>query len=126
MITEHRVHVTGYAPAPTEALVTVENIERSRRIRRAVAGFSLFFTLALLSVFIPVGHFILVPVFLISSVVTLTTRLAMTARVIRAHGSCPDCGREQDFDVQGSWRLPVDVTCRGCQRRLTMTAASPG
>jgi len=114
--------VTGYAPKRTTAVVTVDNLVPGRRIGRAIAGFGIWFGCALIGALIPVLHLILVPVLLIGAFVVLVQRLSVSALVKRAHGTCPDCGAEQDLDVPRAFQLPVDVTCRGCQRRLTLTA----
>lgn len=115
--------VTGYAPEPTAATVRLDPLVPGRRVGRAVASFAVLFVIALVSVLIPVAHFLLVPGFLIAAFVSLIVRLGVTTLVLGARGTCPDCGVEQDFDLPKAWRLPQDVTCRGCQRRLTLTAA---
>lgn len=111
----------GYAPTSTVAVVSVEHIPKPRRIRRAVTGFGLWFLGAMVSVLVPVGHFLLVPTCLITAFVVASRRLGMADVVVRCHGSCPDCGAEQDMDVPGTFKLPKDVTCRSCQRPLVLT-----
>ena len=122
MISEHYASITGYAPQSTQAVISVDQIPPGRRVGRAVAGFGLFLLLAVVSVFIPAAHFLLVPGFLITAFVVLAVRLGQRAVVVGAKGTCPDCGAEQDLDLPRSWRLPVDTACRSCQRRLTLTA----
>lgn len=122
MVTEITVRVTGYAPEPATAIVRLDPLVPGRRIGRAVASFGIFFALALVSVFIPVAHFLLVPGFLIAAFASLVVKLGVTTLVLGAHGACPDCGALQDFDLSGAWRLPQDIACRHCQRRLTLTA----
>jgi len=124
-ISEIRVRVTGYAPQPTETLVRLESVDSRQRIGGAWARFGLFLVLAVVSVLIPVAHFILVPGFLIAAFASLVMKLGATTRILSARATCPDCGAEQELDLPGAWRLPRDVTCRGCQRRLTVTAATP-
>lgn len=118
---EVRVRVTGYAPEPTEAVVRLDHLSPARRIGRGAKSFLIFFVLAVVSVAIPAAHFILVPGFLLAAVISLIVSLGVTTRVVGAHGSCPDCRLEQDFDLNVSWQLPQDFACRGCRRRLTLT-----
>ncbi len=120
---EYRLSITGYGPTPTSMVVAVDEIPTARRLRRAWTSFLVFFALAMISILIPVAHFLLVPGFLIAAFASLFMKLAATSQVHEARGSCPDCAAEQEFDLSGAWRLPRDVTCRGCQRRLTLTAA---
>jgi len=105
-------------------MVRLETIDSRRRISAALTSFLGLLALAALSVLIPVAHFLLVPGFLIAAFATLAMKLGTNTRILGARGACPDCGFEQDLDLSGAWRLPQDVTCRGCQRRLTLTAAS--
>jgi hypothetical protein len=35
-------------------------------------------------------------------------------------GRCPFCGTEQSFTVMGRFRLPKDVICAKCHRRLEL------
>ena len=121
-MSDYHVTITGYGKTPTETVVTVLDVPTGRRRRRAWSSFLLLLFLAALSVFIPVGHFLLVPGFLFAAFASLFTRLGATSRVLQSRGTCPDCGFEQDFDLPGAWRLPQDITCRGCQRRLTLAA----
>ena len=122
MTSEHHASITGYAPQSTQAVITVDHIPPARRVGRAIGGFALFLLLAVISVFIPAAHFVLVPGFLITAFVILAVRLGQRAVVVNAKGSCPDCGAEQELDLPKSWRLPVDTSCRSCQRRLTLTS----
>ena len=123
-VSEIRVRVTGYAPQATEALVRIESVDSRRRLRSAWSSFGLFLALAIVSVLIPVAHFLLVPGFLIAAFATLAMKLGAKTRILSARGTCPDCAAEQDFDIPGTWRLPQDITCRGCRRRLTLTAGT--
>jgi hypothetical protein len=122
LVTDVQVQVRGYAAEPATAVVRLDPLVPGRRIGRAVTGFAALFAIALVSALIPVAHFLLVPGFLIAAFVTLAVRLGVTTLVLSAHGKCPDCGLEQDFDLAKSWRLPQDTACRGCHRRLTLTA----
>ncbi|MFI5207737.1 MAG: hypothetical protein ACHQX4_06935 [Gemmatimonadales bacterium] len=98
----------------------VEPLAPGRRFGRAVAGFGLWFLAAIVAVFIPVAHLILVPLFLVAAFVTLIVRAGTAVLVRSASGICPDCGTEQQLEISGAWRLPKDVTCRNCHRRLTL------
>ena len=79
-------------------------------MRRAVKGLAGFWGAMVVSVFIPVAHFVLVPSFFLVGIWQGVRRLKTAELVRGAHGRCPDCGAEQDFEL-GSARVPQSVSC---------------
>ena len=110
--------IHGYAEEPTHGSATVESFPTAVRMRRAVKGLAIAWGLAVVSVFIPVAHLLLVPGFVIGGIVTFFLRIRQPDSVRAVHGTCPDCGNEQDFEPGGRWVLPRDLTCRSCWRTL--------
>jgi hypothetical protein len=111
--------LSGYHGAPTPATLLVATFDRSERLRRAFKGLAGFWGAMVVSVFIPIAHFVLVPSFLCIGVWQFLRRLRTGELVRGAHGSCPDCGTEQDFEL-GSSGVPQSVTCGRCHRGLTL------
>ena len=110
--------LSGYSDTPTTATVTVQSFDKRARVRRALAGLGKFWAAAIGSIFIPVAHFLLVPGFALFGAFTFFERLGARQVVTAAHGTCPDCGREQKLEIGGRWRVPRDITCAYCQRSL--------
>src|SRR6266516_2965408 len=54
----------GYHGVPTSGTVTIRHFNRDERVRRALAGLGKWWGVAVVSVLIPVAHFVLVPSFL--------------------------------------------------------------
>jgi hypothetical protein len=119
---EHRYQLSGYSDHKAEATIRIRSFDRPGRIKRAAAGLAMWWGAAVASVFIPVAHFFLVPGFLIFGLVMFVRRLKTTDLVVAAHGTCPDCGAEQDLDMLGPWDESRDVICRECHRPLHLTA----
>jgi len=117
---ERRLALTGYGPTPSTALVTLTRFDRAERLRRAAKGAGAAWAAALGSVFIPVAHFVLVPTFIALGAFLAWSRAHADIVLARAHGTCPDCGTDQDLDVHGRWSLPHRVACRACHRALTL------
>ncbi len=111
--------LSGYHGAPTAARLIVARFDRSQRMRRAARALGGFWGAMVVSVFIPIAHFVLVPSFLCIGVWQCFRRLRLEALVRGAHGRCPDCGAEQDFEI-GSARFPQSVACTRCHRGLTL------
>ena len=122
-MTSQRFLLAGYAPAPAEAVVDIEALDTPRRLVRAAKGFVGWIAAAVVCVFIPIAHFVLVPLCTIGAFVFAARRFAQRAIVVRAHGRCPDCGAEQELDLLGPWTGRKDLVCRSCQRPMTLKAA---
>ena len=113
--------LTGYSGNETEAHLEIRAFDRAARVRRAVTGLASWWAAALVSVVIPVAHFVLVPGFALFGVVVFAQRLRTDAIVVAAWGTCPDCGAPQDLDMLGRWRDGGDVACRHCHRALRLS-----
>ncbi len=116
--------VRGYGETTGRVAVRIATYTARDRLRRAVGGLLAAWSIALLTAFVPVAHFVLVPAFLALGVGVFFKRLRTAERPSDASGRCPDCGADQAFDLSAEkWTLPYWVTCGSCQRRLTLSAA---
>lgn len=113
--------LSGYTGPPTQGTVTVQEYSREERVRRAFVGLGKWWGVALLSVFIPVAHFLLVPSFLLYGVFQFFQRLGTSSLATNAHGTCPDCHTQQTLELAVRWRVPQPVTCRSCHRGLRLS-----
>jgi hypothetical protein len=119
-----RFLLNGYHGQPTPGQVTIQIFDRAARVQRALAALGKWWGIAVLSVFIPVAHFILVPSFLAYGAWQFFQRFGTAELATNARGTCPDCGAEQELDLAPRWRVPQPVTCRQCHRGLRLTAPS--
>jgi hypothetical protein len=119
-----RFLLNGYHGQPTSGQVTIHSFDRAQRLQRALGALAKWWGIAVLSVFIPVAHFILVPSFLAYGAWQFFQRLGTAELATDARGTCPDCGAAQVLDLVPRWRVPQPVTCRQCHRGLRLTAAS--
>lgn len=118
---EQTFTLSGYHGRPTPGIVTIQRFDRGERWRRALQGLGTWWGAALVSVLVPVAHFILVPSFLGYGVWQFAQRLGTTELVTAARGTCPDCGAEQPFELAAQWRTPQPVTCGACRRGLRLS-----
>lgn len=116
------LYLTGYHGKPAAATLLVATYDAGQRLRRAVQGLLGFWGAMVVSVFLPIAHFVLVPSFFGIGIWQFFKRLRQAERVRGAHGTCPDCGAEQDFELSSGLRFPQSVQCRSCQRGLTLAA----
>ena len=116
--------LSGYHGAPTAARLLIAALGPGQRMGRAVKGLAVSWGAMVVSVFIPIAHFVLVPSFFGIGLWQFFRRLRQHEQVRGAHGTCPDCGVEQDFELSAGLRLPQGVQCRHCHRGLTLAADS--
>jgi hypothetical protein len=115
-----RFLLNGYHGQPTPGQVTIRTFDRTERLHRAVAALGKWWGAAVVSVLIPVAHFVLVPSFLAYGAWQFFQRLGTVELAAGARGTCPDCGAEQTLDLAPRWRAPQSVTCRHCHRGLQL------
>ena len=72
------------------------------------------------SMFIPWFVLIVVPNAVLLSVLLFVVRVRAPEVARECHGTCPDCGQAQSFDVPERFELPFDVECANCRRELTL------
>jgi len=113
------LHVFG--AAPSHATAEVEPLNLGGRLARSLGILLACWAAAIVSIFIPVAHFFLVPGFLVLGVVLAVVRGRDRERLLRLHGLCPRCRREQEFVQSGRQGGELWVNCPGCFNRLSVT-----
>lgn len=122
---ERRVAVVGPTGSRSTGELTLQLFTPSERLLRALRAFSTWFVVAILSVFIPLAHFVLVPLFLIVSVAAGSLAHSRKQIVLGGQARCPDCGVSFNL-ASGAHNLPFLDICTGCSRpvRVEWTAGS--
>lgn len=117
--------LNGFTQPPGHGSATVITYDRPARWRRALKALGKWWGIALLSVLIPVAHFVLVPSFFLFGLFQFSQRLSAVEVPADARGKCPDCGTEQALELASQWHVPQLVTCRECHRGLRLTLPMP-
>jgi len=116
------LRLKGFGAPPGEARAEVAELSSTDRLKRAAMVFGTFVAVAVIAIPIPIVHFVLVPGGLLLAVALGAVRLGQ-GRIFRgARGRCPFCGTEQQFSLFGRFRLPRQVHCVSCHRRLSLEA----
>jgi hypothetical protein len=113
-----RLHGFGAPTAPARA--EIAELAPADRLKRAAVVFGAFVAVAIVALPIPIVHFMLVPGGLLLAVVLGGLRLRENAIFRDVSGGCPFCGTEQHFPLFGRFRLPKDLHCANCGRKLTL------
>ncbi len=93
--------------------------ERARRAGLRLAG---FWGAAVVSVFIPLAHFVLVPGFAIAGVVVAWMVWRQERAVDHAKGRCPACGEEVIIPLEANDTLPKWTYCPACKASVKLSA----
>jgi ribosomal protein S27AE len=123
--TELAARLTAFGHEPSAVTATVSVQSPGARVARVLAGLAMFWGVALVCVFIPVAHFILVPVFLLTGIVVAIMRAREDRRLILLRGSCPRCGAAQEFRPGGRFVDGRRLDCPRCHGDVTLAVASP-
>ncbi len=119
-----RLHLRTFGTRPTAALVELDVLTRSERMKRAGTTLGASLVAALIALPIPLVHFVFVPGALAAGIIVAAMRLRQEEIFHRATGPCPSCATEQDFMVAGIFRLPKKLHCGSCHRELTLEATT--
>ncbi len=103
----------------------VRLLRRTTRQRgwRAVDGLARCWGLAVVAVFIPLLHFILVPALVLAGPLVARSRWLERASVLRARGSCPGCGAALDVPLRQPAQEEMSFRCSACGRPLVLRLA---
>lgn len=90
------------------------------RVRRALLGWAATWSLAVLAVFIPILHFVLVPALLVTGVVLAIVRLREGATLAALEGACPRCKAPRRRENLGRFHDGRAVHCDGCGEQIQL------
>ena len=99
---------------PTAGEIEIDEFSARERVLRALGGLGMGWGAALVSVFIPVAHFLLVPIFLAGGVWFGIRRFRACNAMVAARGTCPKCGAEGSFRVDGEFKAQKKIVCGAC------------
>lgn len=100
------------------ATVRVRGHDRRDRMRRAALGLGACWGAAILAVFLPVLHFILVPALIVAGPLVLLSQLRQHVTIVDVEGPCPACGAAIREKLNRDARLPIELRCEQCRRAL--------
>jgi hypothetical protein len=115
------LHLFGFPDVP--ARVTIERHDKRARTGRALKALGACWGLAVVSVIVPIAHFVLVPGFLVLGIVLALQRGREAASVRAVEGHCPRCNAERTFIASGALRAEMRAQCPVCRNELSLALA---
>lgn len=100
----------------------VEQISLGQRIGKALLCLFVGLVVTAFSILVPLLHFILVPVFLMFTIVATIMAGASGERITSAYGNCPGCSKQFQIHARAP-RFPFQDVCDHCHRAVTVELA---
>lgn len=95
------------------------DLSRAERLARAGRIFGIFFVVAFLTVFVPILHFILPPLALITGSVLAFGEYSGTGEMLSGEFTCPNCKKVMTLPKETE-EWPRTQRCEGCSFTLTL------
>lgn len=99
----------------TEGVVRVKEFHPQDRMMNAIKKLAMFWGIMILTVFIPVFHFILVPLFFFIGLFMARRAYKSEGRVISGVVPCPNCSTKVEVS-RGDLNWPISEICQNCAR----------
>jgi hypothetical protein len=101
----------------SEGFVEVELFHQSDRMKLILKKLAMFWSIALLSVLIPVFHFVTVPLFFFLGIFFAYRSSKSEGRVLSGQTRCPHCQTEV-IVKEAELQWPLSEICQNCARVL--------
>lgn len=101
-------------------MIDVLERDAAARTRRAALTWAGCWGCAVLAVFLPLLHFVLVPLLLIGGPMLALQRSRERYQLLRVRGACPGCGATLDEPMQSALSTGITLRCASCRRAVTL------
>ena len=110
----------GNESASSVAELHTRTFTPGERMGRAGKLLGISWLLEVVTLFIPIAHFVLVPLFLIAGPVMAVMRYKSESVMEKAHGVCPECANTIDIELEPNDKLPKRTYCPVCSKPLQL------
>jgi len=110
----------AYHDKVVPATANVQQHGRPDRLRRAARAWAGCWGAAIVAVFLPVLHFILVPSLLVGGPLYAMVMMREKVTVLGADGNCPACGVAQHPRLKSGASATMGFRCESCRRALEL------
>lgn len=114
------ITIKGSEAAASVGELHTRSFTSGERMARAGKILAIAWLLALVTLFIPIAHFFLVPLFAIGGPIMAFMRYRVETVAEKAHGVCPECEQTVDIELDPSDKLPKWTYCPACNKPLQL------
>ncbi len=101
-------------------LLYSSHFSSGERMGRALKVLGVCLLLAGITLFIPIAHFFLVPLFLIAGPVMAVMKHKVDSVLEKAEGKCPECGDSISIMLDPADKMPKRTYCPSCNKPLQL------
>ena len=101
--------------------VRIQTWDRKQRVKRGLKLLGFCWAMSLVTVIIPLAHFILVPGFFIAGPIGAWIISGQDSVILGGQGTCPSCDTFLTI-VRGPNRWPLSDLCAQCQASVSLEA----
>jgi len=109
-----------YFEQSAPATVRVNRHDRRDRMSRAAKAWAGCWGAAIVAVFLPVLHFVLVPALILGGPLYAMVMMRERVTVLGAEGPCPACGAPQAPKLKAGASDTMEFRCEACRRALKL------
>ncbi|MFS4457971.1 hypothetical protein [Bdellovibrio sp. HCB2-146] len=107
----------------TEGFLEVHLFSPREKLQQSLKKLALFWAIALVSVLIPVFHFVLVPLFFFLGIFFAYRSSKSDGQVLGGRSTCPHCQKEVAIK-RAELQWPLSEICQNCTRVLRISRKS--
>jgi len=100
--------------------IPITHLSQPERFKKAMKTFGVDFAIALVSILVPVFHFVLVPIFLIASIVMAFRQYSKVYEFNLIGIQCPKCKDDLKEGLLTTKENRISVYCFTCRRNLSV------
>ena len=116
--TSHAASLTYLGQPDQPAELSVIMRDAGQRTRRAVLTWLAGWGLGIVAVFLPVLHFVLVPLLVLGGPILAFNRFGERVSVLAVTGTCPGCGVAQHQPLKRGAQPRLEFRCDSCGRAI--------
>ena len=123
MISNKKIVLSYENKATQTGSVELSYWSKAEQMKKSILSWVSCWILAIVSIFLPGLHFVLVPTFLVLGPALFFYFSRQQAMIISGKGKCPHCN-EKLLISKGPLRFPIEELCTACRKNVIITLAA--
>jgi hypothetical protein len=118
------VKISNVRGSTSNGTVELKVWDKKERTTRAFKALAFTWGLAIISILIPILHFILVPTLILAGPIVFSWIAGQEQVILGGKGVCPECGKEFEI-ARSAVKWPMSDLCNHCKTELKIEQTEP-